>query len=244
MEQVLEDSGLSMPFLLLNDGYGSESFKQVDEIRGFVRRSECAPVELASLRTSAELRLFWERLADPACRLVALEEELRELELSLWHRSLWMACQVVGRKAMHALAHVLFFFELFRWGGYCIKPKVSPILRRNASNALLNQPFQLLSNDDLKQVPLAYVSVSSPGAGCLWTGPYVKREQEAFSELRTVIIEIVRLALFGVNVLFRPRQSRYCRSALDPLFLHRFVIFVFSAPPPSTRFVQVGPNLP
>ncbi len=36
------------------------------------------------------------------------------------------------------------------------------------------------------QVPLAYVSVSSPGAGCLWTGPFVKREQEAFGELRTV----------------------------------------------------------
>lgn len=36
------------------------------------------------------------------------------------------------------------------------------------------------------QVPLAYVSVSSPGAGCLWTGPFVKREQEAFGEIRTV----------------------------------------------------------
>lgn len=95
VEQVLEDSGLSMPFVLLNDGYGSEAFKQIDEIRGFVLRSERAPVELASLRTSTELRLFWERLADPACRLVALEEELQELELSLWHRSLWMACQVV-----------------------------------------------------------------------------------------------------------------------------------------------------
>lgn len=87
-----------MPFLLLNDGYGSESFRQIDEIRGFVRRSERAPVELASLRKSTELRLFWQRLADPACRLVALEEELEELELSLWHRSLWLACQVVGGK--------------------------------------------------------------------------------------------------------------------------------------------------
>eukprot|EP00752_Nemacystus_decipiens_P004485 g4096.t1 len=127
VEQVLEDSGMSMPFLLMNDGYGSESFKHVDEIRGFVRRSERAPVELASLRTSTELRLFWERLADPVTRLVALEEDVRELEVSLWHRSLWMACQVV---------------------------------------------------------PLAYVSVSSPGAGCLWTGPYVKREQDSFGELR------------------------------------------------------------
>lgn len=100
MEQVLEDSGMSMPFLLINDGYGSESFKQVDEIRRFVRRSERAPVELASLRTSTELRQFWERLADPACRLIALEEDLQQLELSLWHRSLWMACQVVDGKSI------------------------------------------------------------------------------------------------------------------------------------------------
>lgn len=129
MEHVLEDSGLSMPLVLLNDGYGSESFKQIDEIRRFVRRSERAPVHLASLRTSSELRSFAAMLADPATRLRALEEEVEELEVSLWHRSLWMACQVV---------------------------------------------------------PLAYISVSSPGAGCLWTGPYVKREQEAFAELRRV----------------------------------------------------------
>lgn len=108
MEHVLEDSGMSMPFLLLNDGYGSESFKQIDEIRGFIRRSERAPVELASLRTSTELRLFWERLADPACRLVALEEELQELELSLWHRSLWMACQVVGGNSVACPRHSLY----------------------------------------------------------------------------------------------------------------------------------------
>ncbi|CAM9321181.1 unnamed protein product, partial [Hapterophycus canaliculatus] len=127
VEHVLEDSGLSMPLVLLNDGYGSESFKQIDEIRRFVRRSERAPVHLASLRTSSELRSFTARLADPSTRLRALEEEVEELEVSLWHRSLWMACQVV---------------------------------------------------------PLAYISVSSPGAGCLWTGPYVKREQEAFAELR------------------------------------------------------------
>lgn len=118
-----------MPLVLLNDGYGSESFKQVDEIRRFVRRSERAPVHLASLRTSLEMRDFAARLADPATRLRTLEEEVEELEVSLWHRSLWMACQVV---------------------------------------------------------PLAYISVSSPGAGCLWTGPYVKREQEAFAELRMV----------------------------------------------------------
>lgn len=97
---------MSMPFLLLNDGYGSESFKQVDEVRGFVRRSERAPVELASLRSSTELRLFWERLADPVSRLLALEEELQELELSLWHRSLWMACHVVGGRFLHAFALV------------------------------------------------------------------------------------------------------------------------------------------
>ena len=96
MEQVLEDSGLSMPLVLLNDGYGMESFKQVDEIRRFVQRSERAPVHLASLRTSAELIQLWQRLADPASRLAALEEEVKELEVSLWHRSLWMACQVVG----------------------------------------------------------------------------------------------------------------------------------------------------
>ncbi len=96
MEQVLEDSGLSMPLVLLNDGYGIESFRQVDEIRRFVQRSERAPVHLASLRTSAELVQLWQRLADPASRLAALEQEVKELEVSLWHRSLWMACQVVG----------------------------------------------------------------------------------------------------------------------------------------------------
>lgn len=123
MEQVLEDSGMSMPFLLMNDGYGSESFKHVDEIRGFVRRSERAPVELASLRTSTELLLFWKRLADPACRLVALEEELQELELSLWHRSLWMACQVVGGRIRE--------LELFSFVDYSCHAKVHASSRRD-----------------------------------------------------------------------------------------------------------------
>ena len=109
MEQVLEDSGLSMPLVLLNDGYGMESFKQVDEIRRFVQRSERAPVHLASLRTSAELIQLWQRLADPASRLAALEEEVKELEVSLWHRSLWMACQVVGGRRKKAGSLVIPF---------------------------------------------------------------------------------------------------------------------------------------
>lgn len=129
MENVLHDSGLSMPLLLLDDGYGSHSFGQVAEIRRFVRRSERSPVRLASLRTSTELRQFLRRLADPASRQAALREEIQELEVSLWHRSLWMAGQVV---------------------------------------------------------PLAYNSVCSPGAEYLWTGPYVARELEAFSQIRTV----------------------------------------------------------
>ncbi|CAN0558176.1 unnamed protein product, partial [Ectocarpus sp. 8 AP-2014] len=117
-----------MPLVLLNDGYGSESFKQVDEIRRFVGRSERARLDLlASPRTFAELRPFAAKLADPASRLRTLREEVEQMEASLWHRSLWMACQVV---------------------------------------------------------PLAYISVSSPGAGCIWTGPYVKREQEACARLR------------------------------------------------------------
>ncbi|CAN0468830.1 unnamed protein product, partial [Ectocarpus sp. 12 AP-2014] len=128
VEGVLEDSGLNMPLVLLNDGYGSESFKQVDEIRRFVGRSERARLDLlASPRTFTELRSFAAKLANPASRLRTLREEVEQMEASLWHRNLWMACHVV---------------------------------------------------------PLAYISVSSPGAGCIWTGPYVKREQEACARLR------------------------------------------------------------
>lgn len=118
--------------VLLTEGYGTESYNQVDEITGFVRRSERAPVSTPSLRTSNELRHFVSRLADPTSRLEALKQEVDELEVSLWNRSLWMAAQVV---------------------------------------------------------PLAYLSVASTGAACLWTGPYVKREQEALAELRREIAD-------------------------------------------------------
>lgn len=47
-------------------------------------------------------------------------------------------------------------------------------------------------------VPLAYISVASVGAGFLWTGPYVKREQELSNELRSEIVDKSEEAHYGV----------------------------------------------
>lgn len=47
-------------------------------------------------------------------------------------------------------------------------------------------------------VPLAYMSVASMGGGCLWTGPYVKREQAAFAELRSELVDKKEEIEFGL----------------------------------------------
>lgn len=57
VEHVLQDSGLSMPLVLLTDGYGSESFKQVEEIVSFVRRSDRVRVRYASSRRLGSLNI-------------------------------------------------------------------------------------------------------------------------------------------------------------------------------------------
>lgn len=57
VEHVLQDSGLSMPLVLLTDGYGGESFKQVEEIVSFVRRSDRVRVRYASSRRLGKLNI-------------------------------------------------------------------------------------------------------------------------------------------------------------------------------------------
>lgn len=101
-EMALGDTRLSMPMILLTDGYTEESSQQVAEIIAFVRRSERVAVDVPSLRTSDELRQFLYELADTNTRLQALKHETQEMESSLWYRTLWMTSHLVPLAYMSA----------------------------------------------------------------------------------------------------------------------------------------------
>lgn len=52
---------------------------------------------------------------------------------------------------------------------------------------LRTRPLLVINGQGDQVVPLAYVSATTVGVGFLWTGPFVKREQEEGTRIRIMI---------------------------------------------------------
>ncbi|CAM9638100.1 unnamed protein product [Ascophyllum nodosum] len=93
---ILDRSGMSMPFTLCLDGTSQEANISLNKISTLIKSCPRVPLgDCSSLKTVSEWRLFVSNLLDKKTRVSALREQLKRFSDSVRYHERWRAAHVV-----------------------------------------------------------------------------------------------------------------------------------------------------